>query len=82
MTQRLVQIENLQGYNKTYVFHFDTVEECWAELEKHINLFSNPTLKIKLSPQREGAFQRVFYTEGAIPAHFENIWVRIYFGHK
>lgn len=79
MTQRLVQIENLQGYNKTYVFHFDTVEECLEQLEMHTTTFSNPKLKIKLSPQREGAFQRIFFTEGLVPSQYENIWVRIYF---
>lgn len=82
MTQRLVQIENIYGYTKTYVLHFNTIEECWQQLERHIPLFSNPNLKIKVSPQREGAFQRVFFTEGSIPSHYENIWVRIYFEKK
>ena len=82
MTQRLVQIENLYDYNKTFVFHFNTVEECFEQLQKQVALFSNPNLKIKVSPQREEAFQRVFFSEGEIPSHYENIWVRIYFGHK
>lgn len=82
MTQRLVQIENLQGYSKTYVFHFDTVEECLEQLERHTSIVGKPNLKIKLSPQREGAFQRIFFTEGVVPSQYENIWVRICFGHK
>lgn len=82
MTQRLVQVENHHLFSNTRVLHFDTVEECRNLLQEEIVLLQRADIQIRVSPQREGAFQRKFFTEGVIPKEHDFIWVRIVYSRK